>query len=48
MSKLLATIRRWGTVRNSLYITSGVTTALLVMLTVQFWLDSYKVQDEVQ
>jgi len=43
---VFASIKRWATVRNSLYVTSGVTTALLVVLTVGLWLDAHKVHEE--
>ena len=41
-SPVLAAIKRWANVRNTLYVTSGVTTALLVALALQFSYSAHK------
>jgi signal transduction histidine kinase len=41
-SPVLAAIKRWANVRNTLYVTSGVTTALLVALALQFAYGAHK------
>ena len=45
---MLLAFKKWATLRNSLYVTSGVSTALLVMLTVGIWLDARRASLEAQ